>query len=173
MTWKRPEVEHLLLPSGNEADCKKPDIMGLLVHNEGIIPDFLTGQLAGRLTGKSNEPTTQGTETTGSSASANNPLSDPKLGAFMNMIVSAALVNPRIVTENPDYDSEQARILIEDVLFEDKLVIFNWAMPAEEFAAVMSFRKNSGNSRHLQPVRNGKSVRRKTVRDVRTQQPVD
>lgn len=52
----------------------------------------------------------------------------PELGNFINLIVRAASVEPKLVNEVLDADTEWP---IAKVSQADKMVIFNWAMPRE------------------------------------------
>lgn len=51
--WKRPETFDVILPSGNEIECRKVDLMGLIENSQdGDIPNGLLNQIMAGMGGK-------------------------------------------------------------------------------------------------------------------------
>lgn len=119
------KTEIVTLPnSGVEVELRKPDIPRLVMESaEGDIPEYLTATvLAGFRSGKQTqidfEPTAADL---------------PRLNRLLDIVVRAALVWPRIVTSDPDYEAGQ--ILITDLDTNDRMFIFQWSMPEAGQAA--------------------------------------
>lgn len=143
MAWIRPATERVELPSGNAAMLRKADPAALIMHNAGSdsVPEWLKQQLIDRFnnpTGKEKPVTAQITADT-----------LPQYARFIDLVVRAVMVSPRIV-DTPNYDADE--ITLADIEQADKLAIFNWAMPREELAAAESFPdKRRGSLESAQP----------------------
>lgn len=115
--WKKPapRIQQMVLPSGNEVVLNKPDLVGLVANNAGLIPDQLTPQVADQIEGKP-MPTKIS-------------LKDwPRLGEFIDMVCKTCFVHP-VIVDNPDYDKDE--LSLADIEPEDKLFVFKWALPGE------------------------------------------
>ena len=121
-SWKRPQTDKVLLPSGNEIVLRKPDLAALIMSDEtGSVPEGLLNQVLSELNGVP------------AAAEWKPGQKDlPQMGKFIKRIVQVAALNPRIVdvVSNPDDE-----VAWEDVEQADRMKIFNWAMPAEVQAA--------------------------------------
>ncbi len=129
--WKR-ETEIRQLPSGKVAELKKPDIAGLVMSaGDGNVPSGLVQTFLDAMT--------NGKPANGAVAAPKwkpTPEDLPALMRFVDTIITAAFANP-VITAEPDY--EAGEIALRDLVTEDKLDVFSWAMP-EEVAAAVRFR---------------------------------
>jgi len=129
MAWKKPESQKLLLPSGNEVELVEADILGMVMANDSEdVPDFITSQLMGGVTGK---PGKQALEITKGDL--------PGLARFIDMVVMAGVVNYKVVKEGAD--EARNEINVGDISFADKFLIFQVVMPMGEANAALSFRE--------------------------------
>lgn len=108
------------LPSGNQADLRKPDFVALLMTSEnGEIPTSLRSMVIESLR-------------SGGKTKTKWQISEDELPALYTMvktICKAAFVRPRIV-ETPNYDNDE--ISMDDIdIATDGMWVFNWGMPSE------------------------------------------
>jgi hypothetical protein len=131
MAWNRSIPERLKLASGNEPLVKKVDPAGLIMHNMGTdsVPAYLKAQMIKQFNNPNQVPEPLAIELTEDNIS--------EYAKFIDMIVSAAMVEPRIVAENPNYD--QNEILLSDMTQAERTEVFRWAMPSMEMAAASTF----------------------------------
>lgn len=113
--FKRTQT--LTLSSGQEVEVRKPDIARLIMKHQGTanVPQPLTNMVLASIEGKQADTPTFGAADL------------PALAAFTELVVRAALVWPRIVDTNPNYDAGE--ILLDDLTAEERAEIQKWAMP--------------------------------------------
>lgn len=130
------KVVTVTLPSGLEADLRRPDPERILMENSGIMPASLTGELAATLNGKRLAPKAITVEEL------------PQWYVYIDMMIRAALVWPKIVTDRaPDY--EAGEIAQEDLEPQDRAYIYQWSMPQgvrDQLAAAAQFRAGAAQS---------------------------
>lgn len=128
--FKRAETHKL--PSGLEADLRRPDAERIVMENAGKLPQPLVQRIVSQLNGK---PMAGNVEVTAKDL--------PQWYAYIDLMVRAALVWPKIVTERePDY--EAGEIAQGDLDPVDRAWIYQWAMPQgvrEQIAAAATFRQ--------------------------------
>lgn len=119
--WKFANQQLLTLPSGNQMVCKRPDMMSLLMNSDnGTIPDSLFAMMTEALEGK----TTDNLDYRPSKEDL------PKLGGFIEMIVRACAVHPRIAP-NLTLPTNDDELAYDELDGPDRMFIFQWAMPSE------------------------------------------
>jgi hypothetical protein len=147
MAWQRAKVENVKLSSGNEAILREVDPAALIMANADTdsIPEWLTAQVIEEFT---NPKKRKGTLKV--------PLdrkSLPVYGKFIELVVKAAMVSPRIV-DDPNYDNDEIGMV--DVKMRDRMEIFARVMPGEEFAAAEKFPEQHNGS--VEPARTGEGL---------------
>lgn len=127
--------EHTLPVRGMEVTLRRPDIAALIMeHPDGDVPSALTAQLLDSL-----KPPKRGRNgKNGAEQGWDIGAEDlPSVSRFINLLVRAALVSPRIADE-PDYEDDE--IALEDLIAEEKTYIFQFAFPqARQVAAAATF----------------------------------
>lgn len=127
LSWKK-QPELVQLPSGKVIAAKEVDVMGLVLNSpKGDVPDFLRTQMNAKMQGKK----------TGAVLVDGDNISE--MMGLMDLIVRSAVVEPRIVKTDANY--ERGEINQDDLDTEDKMHIFNLVMPAQEMDAAESFRE--------------------------------
>lgn len=125
-------IETHTLPSGLEADLRRPDAERIVMENAGKLPQPLVARIVAQLNGK---PIKDAVEISAKDL--------PQWYTYIDMMVRAALVWPKIVTERaPDYDAGE--IAQDDLDPLDRAWIYQWAMPQgvrEQIAAAAAFRQ--------------------------------
>lgn len=127
-------TETLVLNSGLEVEVQRPNISTLVMENSdtGNIPEPLVAQVTEGLTeakaGKKKTP----------SGWTPSRTDLPAIAKYMALIIRAALVWPKVVEQNPDYDAGE--ILLSDLHQTEQEQIFSWAQP-EAAAAAQRFRQ--------------------------------
>lgn len=129
---------------------RKIDMLSLIDH-KGDIPDPLTNMLFSTTTGGNITQKPVGT--------------DPKeLALFLellNRVVIACFVAPQLTTEqNPSVES--GLVYVNDIEFNDKLHVFNWATGGRLYPQASTFSEKSPSSVAVVP--KGKSLRNKSSR---------
>lgn len=125
--WRKEDAL-VRLPSGRVVRAKEVDVAGLILNSEkGEVPDFLRAQMNAKMTGKKSGPVMVDVDDLRG------------VSSLMNVIVRAAVIEPRIVKEGADYD--RGEINLEDIGTEDKMYLFNLVMPAQEMDVALSFRQ--------------------------------
>jgi hypothetical protein len=141
------KVVTVTLPSGLQADLRRPDPERIIMQNSGIMPASLTGELAATLNGKRSAPKAITAEEL------------PQWYTYIDMMIRAALVWPKIVIDRaPDYDAGE--IAQEDLEPQDRAYIYQWAMPQgvrDQLAAAAQFRAGAAQS-DLAAGANGEAV---------------
>lgn len=165
-TWKSAAQEGVLLvlPSGNEMVVKEVDLIALILEggSEGI-PEPLVNVVTRRF-----EP--QGTPANGDGASEaqlgmevqqylKNNL--PDLGKFINRVVKAAALSPRLVDKDANPDNDE--ILLARLAMSDRVYIFERVLPNREAAAAGDYLRQPGTG--VDAVRAGEDVSPKSERD--------
>jgi hypothetical protein len=121
-------TEMLTLDSGLEVEVRKPNVERLVMENAetGNVPEALVGQVLRQFDPEAD-------------ASPYKPSASdlPPMMRFIDLVIRAALVWPKIVDGEPDY--EAGEINMADLGKSDRDEIFAWAMP-EAAAAANSFR---------------------------------
>lgn len=145
-TWRQPRLEGYVvnLPSGNFARLR-PVAIDILIAN-GKIPDLLTPIAARSLW-----------EETATDQIANQAEMAKGFADLVNIIVPAAMMQPRIV-DNPQGDDE---ISLDDLDFGDKLAIFQLATGGsatlkafckQQAANLAALLNSEGDGKPAQPV---------------------
>lgn len=130
--WRKP-VEPVTLPSGKVAAVKAIDLAAFILSgNAGTVPDMLLRQISDELSGKPVHDT----------MTAITPDDLPGFGAFINTVVLACVVEPRVVVGEAEYAAGQ--ISIDDIDMADRMFIFQRAMPGEELAIASRFPAGPG-----------------------------
>ncbi|MBL8162455.1 MAG: hypothetical protein JNJ61_10755 [Anaerolineae bacterium] len=122
----------LVLSSGQTVMVRKVNMARIVLSApKGTLPDAITAQVVRGLTKGQNGTPEQ-------AALQFNEDELPELASFMDMIVRAAVVLPRIVESNPGDDE----ITLNDLTQDEHLEIFSWATggAGEELKAAESFR---------------------------------
>lgn len=141
--WKR-QTEEITLPSGREATVQDVDVLSVIMEG-GNIPSGLSQFVSDIMSRGS-----------AGQAIAENPDNMQAFGPLLNMVVKASLVSPKVADE-PDADADE--ISIQDVLFQDKMHLFERAMGgADAVERAAAFSEKQGNGAVARP--NGKKVRR-------------
>lgn len=122
----RPTTYLLQLPSNRVVRIRQVDLVGLLVSNDGDIPDFLTAQVVRGMTG----------QTQNAAKMDINRDNVVEVFKFINLIVMVAVAEPTVVASDAKYD--EGEINIDDFSTDDKQWIFQTALP-QEVGAAMSF----------------------------------
>lgn len=138
----RPQTEELKLPSGRDCIVRKPSVMQV-VAKHGRVPASFSPQLLADANATGTAP----------------EMAPDDLRLALSMaddIVELALVDPRIVPANPDYEAGEC--LLVDVTFEDKLHIFTWGMGAAEAEEAVTFPR-SGRKSGVDAAPAGEAVR--------------
>lgn len=126
-TWKRNKGEELELPSGNVALVKRPGMETFL--QEGLIPDTLMPLINEAIAKGKGAPPEKLAEAT----------KDPKviieMMDAMDRVVAKVVIEPKVLwhkdsegNEIPETDRDEDLIYTDDVVFEDKSFIFNYAV---------------------------------------------
>ena len=126
--------EHTLPVRGMVVTLRRPDISALIMeHPDGDVPSALTSQLLDSL-----KPVKRGRNSKNGARGWDIQIEElPQVSRFVNLLVRAALISPRVVDE-PDYDADE--ISIDDLIAEEKEYIFAFAFPqAREVAASARF----------------------------------
>lgn len=126
-TWKRKKGEDLDLPSGNVALVKRPGMEAFLT--EGIIPDSLMGIINDAIAkgrGMSREKMAEVSK-------------DPKMVNdmmdAMDRVLTKVVLEPKVLCHKdsdgnviPEEERDDDYVYTDDVDFEDKAFIFNYAV---------------------------------------------
>jgi hypothetical protein len=137
--FRKTEIQ--TLPSGAEVELRKPDIPRLVMESEtGEIPEYLTASVLANF--KKGGQVVVDFEMTAADL--------PRMSKFLDTVVRAALVWPRVVASEPDYDAGE--ILITDIDTNDRMFIFQWAMPEAGQAAQRFRPEQNGHVAAAQPV---------------------
>lgn len=123
----RPRGWLLRLPSDRVVEVREVDLVGLMLTNDGDIPDFLSGYVMRGITGQRTEPTEF-------NINQDNLVDVFK---FINVMVKAAVLKPKVMDAGARYD--EGEINIDDLTTDDKQWIFQVVMP-QEVGIAMSFR---------------------------------
>ncbi len=147
MAWQRAKTEQVKLSSGNEPVLREVDPAALIMANmdSDAIPEWLAHQVIEELTNPKKKR--------GTGRVTLDRKTMPVYAKFIEMVVRAAMVSPRIVAE-PNYDNDE--IAIYDIKMGDRMEIFGWAMPGEEFAAAEKFPDRHNGS--VEPARAGEGL---------------
>jgi len=124
---------HKLPGRGMTVLLRRPDISALIMANaEGDVPAALTQQLLDSL--KPGSRRKNGKATTGWDIGAEDL---PQVNRFMNLIIRATLISPRI-SDTPNYDEDE--IEIGDLVAQEREYIFSYGFQqAREVAAAAQF----------------------------------
>lgn len=125
LAWK-PEVIELQLSKG-PARMIVPDVPSLVVSAEGgQVPNGLRELLISQMKGDKKADWEPG------------PDDLPGIVAFMEIVARAAIIWPLIVSDGVEPDYEQGQIKYKDFSIEDKMEIFQRAVP-DEMASAAKF----------------------------------
>lgn len=130
----REQIEEHTLPGrGMTVLLRRPDISALIMANaEGDVPAALTQQLLDSL--KPGSKRKNGKQPEGWDIGAEDL---PQVNRFMNLIIRATLISPRI-RETPNYDEDE--IEIGDLIDAERQYIFSYGFQqAREVAAAAQF----------------------------------
>lgn len=149
----------LVLPSGQRVLAQKPNVRRMVMESDRAeVPEFLTQRVLASLNGVIDESIPNFADETNL----------PELSKFIDFMVRAVLVWPRIVKSDPDYDAGE--ILITDLSDEDREYLQVWAMPEEAHIA-KSFRGEQNGDVEIAP--DVRDVRAEAVSSDGIQEPVD
>jgi hypothetical protein len=132
----REQIEEHTLPGrGMTVLLRRPDISALIMeHPDGDVPSALTAQLLDSLKAGAGKARKNGKGPQGWDIGAEDL---PQVSRFINLLVRAALISPRIADE-PDYDADE--IAVADLTGDERLYIFTFAFPqAQQVAAAGRF----------------------------------
>jgi len=153
-TWKRKKGEDLTLPSGNVALVKRPGMESFLT--EGIIPDSLMPLVNEAIATGRGMPPEKMAEV------AKDPKVVLDMMDAMDRILTKVVVEPKVLWHKdsegnviPEDDRDDEYIYTDDVDFEDKSFIFNYAVGGTR--DLERFRQETGAS--LDAVQNVDGVR--------------
>jgi hypothetical protein len=124
-------AETKTLPSGKLVQVRKPDIVRLVMEGGEDVPTPLRNQVIESMNANGKR------KAAGWQPSAEDLA---LLSRFMDRVVRAAVVQPRIVPHGESANYEAGEIEIADIDSNDRMWLFSYAMP-EEYAAAQSFRK--------------------------------
>lgn len=140
-SW-RAKAHKVRLPSGLEAEMRKPDMLELMLE-DGNVPDSL---LDAAMTGNQQSAFVMEGEShmrdSGNDGSLISMMRDKEQARLLvelrNRAVLAAMVAPRVVLADADYEET---VLLSDIEFQDKMFIMSWAMGGgdQQFAQAQTF----------------------------------
>lgn len=144
---RRGQTTELALPELEvSVKVRRPDVTGLIMES-GRVPNFMLGHI-GEIIGGAGAPDVPQTE-----ADRRKQLTET--AALVNLVVGAALVEPRVV-DKPEVELTEDEVRIEDLPFNDRLVIFQWASSGGNADAARRFlEEQAADLAALQP---GKGV---------------
>ena len=130
-SWKK-KTKFIELPSGLIVEVQDVDLKSLIMSGKsGNAPDILTADVMEMIQGYSDDESQQ----------IEFDLSDSDIVIpFIERLIRAVLVDPKIVDSDPDYDNHE--ILFSDMDLEQEVIfIFEQLMSGVELAAAQRFRQ--------------------------------